>query len=322
MTTDYNEIDTVGIVFLIEPSNREFESNKNFQNVYLADANKNIICVNFWGGLKKFGFENILDTGQVVACANLQKRAGNTRKSIPQFRVTELTFFTKTPKNVQAREMVDDVNKKLFGLDRRKFCDDCIAIKNNYAAIRCLNNNENESPYRFNKSDYSFARNKMFIDSPFSVKTNKNEDMNLNLTGLDFESTFKQDTQDLSPRTLLRKKKVNEKIAKLKMYGEPPRLSPINIINKSENAKNSYKSPLTSINSSIATLNPPNNSASTINKLPEESPKTITRNPVNLTKRFCVRSVPVKLNFADENKNELIDHFAEEFDASPPLSLD
>ncbi|KOB67103.1 Uncharacterized protein OBRU01_20296, partial [Operophtera brumata] len=287
MTTDYNEIDTVGIVFLIEPSNREFESNKNFQNVYLADADKNIICVNFWGGLKKFGYENILDTGQVVACANLQKRAGNNRKNIPQFRVTEFTFFTKTPKNVQARKMVDDLNKKLFSLDRRKLCDDCIEIKNNYAAIRCLNNYENESPYRFNKSDYSFARNKMFIDTPLGVKTHKNEDINLNLTGLDFESTFKQITQELSPKELLRKKKVNEKIAKLKMYGEPPRLSPITITNKSENAKKSYKSPLASVKSSVATSNLPTHSVSTINKLPEESPKTTLRNPLNSLNRTC-----------------------------------
>lgn len=321
MTTDYNEIDTVGMVFLIEPSNREFESHKNFQNVYLADAAKNIISLSFWGGVKKFGFENILDTGQIVACSNLQRRAGNTRKNIPQFRVTEFTHFTKTAKNVQARDMMDDLNKKLFGLDRRKFCDDCIAIKNNYTAIRLINNSENESPYRFNKSDYSFARNKMFIDTPQGVKPNKNEDANLNLTGLDFESSFKQETQ-LSPNTMLRKKKVNERIAKLKMYGEPPPLSHISIINKSMNAKNSYKSPLISITSVATPNNLPRNGDSTVTESPITRNKDRERSPVISVKRSYLRSVPVKLNFVNENKNDLVDHFAEEFDGSPPLSLD
>lgn len=325
MTTDYNEIDTVGMVFLIEPNNREYESNRNFQNVYLADAAKNIISLNFWGGVKKFGFENILDTGQVVACANLQKRAGNTGKNIPQFRVTEFSHFTKTPRNLQAREMVDDLDKKLFALDRRKFCDDCVAVKNNYAALRCINNSENESPYRFHKADYSFARNKMFIDTPLGVQSNKKEDVNFNLTGLDFESSFKQDTLDLSPRTLLRKKKVGEKIARLKLYGEPPPLGSINIIDKSVNAKNSYKSPLVSSNSTAVTPNLPKNCISVSNNFPEESPKAIPRDtdkersPVISMNRAYVRSVPVKLNFA---KDPNLDHFAEEFDGSPPLSLD
>ncbi|XP_047038742.1 breast cancer type 2 susceptibility protein [Helicoverpa zea] len=337
MTTDYNEIDTVGFIFLIDPSVRDFDSNKQpFQNIFLADADKNIICINFWGGLKKFGYQNVLDTGQIVACFNLQKRAGNTRKSIPQYRVTEFTYFTKTPKNENARNLLDNLSKKFLSLDRRKFIEDCVILKNNFAVLKA--NNENISPYRINNSDFNISKNKMFIDSPLARPSNI--DSNFNLTGLDFESTFKQtDSQNLSEEVLLRKRKVNEKIARLKMYGEPPPLSTIHIINKSKNASNSYKSPLnrnTNI-SKITTENPKNKtqlsnskSDSSINvasviKTPEKGVnlnESVPRSP--LLNRTYVKSVnPVKINFdVRDNNDSNVDHFAEEFDGSPPLSLD
>ncbi|CAB3257396.1 unnamed protein product [Arctia plantaginis] len=341
MSTDYNEIDTVGLIFLIDPSIKEFDSTKqSFQNVYLADSDKNIICANFWGGLKKFGFQNVLDTGQVMACVNLQKRAGNTRKSIPQFRVTEFSYFTQTPKNVAARKMLEEFNKKLNGLDRRKFCQDCIIIKNSFSYTK---NNENISPYRCINSDVNMSKNKVFIDSPL-VRINKMDD-NFNLTGLDFESTFKQDSQ-FSEEMLQRKKKVNEKIARLKMYGEPPPLSPIHIINRSKQACNSYKSPLISshsnsnINNNIKTVNE-NSTLKTVDNLRNISDSSINVTTIEITPQKCgvqsevstspvllnrtyVKNVnPVKINFdVQENNDSTVDHFAEEFEGSPPLSLD
>ncbi|KAJ8706382.1 hypothetical protein PYW08_011008 [Mythimna loreyi] len=330
MVTDYNEIDTVGFIFLVDPSIKEFDSTKQpFQNVFLADVDKNIICVNFWGGLKKFGYENVLDTGQIVYGANLQKRAGNTRKSIPQYRVTEFSYFTKMPKNENARVLIDDLSKKFLSLDRRKFCEDCVVLKNNYAALKL--NNENVSPYRFNNSDFNMSKHKVFIDSPLA-RPNMIDD-NLNLTGLDFESTFKQtDTQHLSEEVIQRKKKVNEKIARLKMYGEPPPLSTIHIINKSRNASSSYKSPLNSTNSKNVSKMSMSKSDSSVNvasvkETPEKygnlNDSDVVCSPV-LMNRTYVKSVnPVKLNFdVKDNNDSNIDNFAEEFDASPPLSLD
>ncbi|KAF9412856.1 hypothetical protein HW555_008760, partial [Spodoptera exigua] len=333
MSTDYNEIDTIGFIFLIDPSILDFDSTKQpFQSVYLSDANKNIICINFWGGLKKFGYENVLDTGQIIYCGNLQKRAGNTRKSIPQYRVTEFSYFTKTPKNECARNLVHDLTKKFNTLDRRKFCEDCVVLKNNFAVVK--SNNENISPYRFNNSDHNFSKNKIFIDSPLARPV---KDDNLNLTGLDFESTFRQtDTQHLSEEVLLRKKKVNEKIAKLKMYGEPPPLSTIHIINRSKNASNSYKSPLNPNQSNTPKIPPSKSKSETVksdicdnvanaSKTPGKSgnlnDSDLVCSPV-LMNRTYVKN-PIKINFdVKDNNDSNVDHFAEEFDGSPPLSLD
>lgn len=334
MATDYNEIDTTGFIFLIDPSIQDFDSTKQpFQNVYLADAGKNIICVNFWGGLKKFGYHNVLDTGQIVYGANLQKRAGNTRKSIPQYRVTEFSYFTKMPKNVNARVLVEDLSKKFLSLDQRKFCEDCVVLKNNYAVIKL--NNENISPYRFNNTDFNMSKNKMFIDSPLA-RPSKIDD-NFNLTGLDFESTFKQtDTQNLSEEVLQRKKNVNDKIARLKMYGEPPPLSTIHIINRSKNASSSYKSPINSNTNNSKIVSENSKSTSDMSKSDsssnvarvKETPEKCGRSdgtcsPVLMNRTFVKSVNPVKINFdVKDNNDSNFDHFAEEFDGSPPLSLD
>lgn len=338
MATDYNEIDTVGLIFLIDPSIENFDSTKqSFQNVYLTDIDKNMICVNFWGGLKKFGFQNVLDTGQVVACVNLQKRAGNTRKTIPQFRVTELSYFTQTPKSDSARKMLLELNKKLIGIDRRKFCQECVVLKNNYSVVK--QNNENVSPYRFmNNSEINISKNKVFIDSPLA-RNNKIDD-NFNLTGLDFESTFKQDSE-LSEEALKRKRKVNEKIARLKMYGEPPPLSPLHIINRSKHVTTSYKSPLLTNNNNSSLCNNQISFNDNSNLKSNDSDSSINVASVNNTPQKCgdfkpadsnspvlnrtyVKSVnPVKINFdVKDNNDSNIDHFGEEFDGSPPLSLD
>ncbi|XP_061727781.1 breast cancer type 2 susceptibility protein [Cydia pomonella] len=292
MPTDNNEIDTVGMIFCIEPSTKDFKE-QSFQNVYLADADKNIICVNSWGGLKKFGFENVLDTGQIITCVNLQKRAGNTRKSIPQYRVTEFTYFTKTPKSKKALEITNELTSKLSKV-KDKFCEDCLILKNNYSIFK-RRDSENVSPYRF---DYNLPKNMV---SPL-----RNCDTNLNLTGLDFESSF--NSQEISPRLLLRKKKVNEKIEKIRLnYGEPPPLSSIHLINKSKNASATYKSPL------ISNLES--------SKLESPGLQNVA-SPVTVNRTFVKNVNPVKLNFSSENLDESVDHFAEDFDASPPLSLD
>ncbi|RVE51602.1 hypothetical protein evm_003734 [Chilo suppressalis] len=314
MITDYNEIDTVGFIFQIDPPTANFDHTKQpFQNLYLTDADKHIICVNFWGGLKKFGYQNVLNTGQVIACVNLQKRSGNSKKTIPHYRVTEFSYFTKTPKHLEARNMLEELEKKMAVLDKRKYCQECLVLRNNFNKISGFNN-ENISPYRIN-NNHNLTRNKIFIDSPLA---NKPVDDNLNLTGLDFESTFKQ--EEMSPQQLLRKKKVNEKIAKLKMYGEPPPLSPIHIINKSKNAFNSFKSPLAT-----------NDNVASLRKLAENSRKNedsaIQSSPILCMNRtFVKKGNPVRLNFSkvqeDKADEKEVDHFAEDFDASPPLSLD
>ncbi|XP_059046847.1 protein PF3D7_1417600 [Achroia grisella] len=315
MVTDYNEVDTAGVIFDIDPKNRDFNSNNQFQNVHIADENKNIICVNFWGGIKKFGFSNVLDTGQIISCVNLQRRSGSTRRCVPQYRATEFTYFTKTPKSVANRKLMEDLVNKISV--NNGFIDDCMRIKSN--TLHKLRSNENDvTPYRF-ENHYA---NNIYVDSPLATRSNRQEEFNL--TGLDFESTFKQtDTQELSPKTLQRKKKVNEKINKLKQYGEPPPLSPLNIINRSEKATKSYRSPLlTSDTANVATINKTPKVTNTKNTPKNEN---ISSSPILSVMKTCKSVKPVKLNFNSVAINESncdIDGFEEDFEGSPPLSLD
>ena len=303
ITSDYNEIDTFGLIFLIEPSTKEYEGAKQlFQNVYITDEHKNVVAINFWGGIKKFGFENILDTGQIVSCVNLQRRHGSTKKCLPQFRATELTYFTKTCKIDMLRIMTEEFSRKLSSLDKIQFIEECVLVKNNFANIK--HGHTDFSPYRLNNSEYNITKNKIFIDSPV------NKCVDANLTGLDFESSFRDtDKKELSPKTVKRKRNINEKIAKLEMYGEPPPLQPIHIINKSNIINNSYKSPLLMKNKDNV------QSAASIRNLPKK-----ISSPVCLNRTYVKNINPVKLNFSNNNESE--DPFAEEFDASPPLSLE
>ncbi|XP_052749159.1 breast cancer type 2 susceptibility protein homolog [Galleria mellonella] len=316
MITNYNEVDTVGMIIQIDPQNRDFKSNNQFQNVYIADENKNIICVNFWGGIKKFGFENVLDTGQIISCVNLQRRTGNTRRGVPQYRATEFTYFTKTPKSVATRKLMEDLVNNI-GVNK-DFIDDCVKIKDN-KLLSSRKNENNVTPYRFENHD-----SRKYVDSPLATRM-KQEDFNL--TGLDFESTFKQtETQELSPRTLERKKKVNEKINKLKQYGEPPPLCPLNIINKSKNAAKSYRSPLLKSDvTNVANIKQTPRVANTENTAINSFNQNISCSPVLSIKKTFRNVNPVKLNFnsvaTDESKLSN-DEFEGEFNGSPPLSLD
>lgn len=311
--SDFNEIDTVGLIFLIEPSITDFhEQNdrcQNFQNVYLTDENKNFICINFWGGIRKHGFEYILKEDTFVAGINLQKRIGNTRKNIPQFRVTELTYFTKTPKFIDTRNALDNLARKCNGIDIKLFCKHCVELKNK---IQNFNNYKNVSPYVVNnKTEYNLSKHKIFIESPLAVKPLQNKkDHSLNVTYSDFESTFAPLETNLTPKQILRKQKVNEKIAKLKQYGEPPPLSPINITHKSKNIFKEFKNPLLE-KSNVANIE---------NKIPNESPVATKRSPI-LNKSLLSRNYgnPVRLNFSEKND---VDPFAEELNGSPPLSLE
>ena len=200
------------------------------------------------------------------------------------------------------RIMTEEFSRKLSGLDKIQFIEECVLVKNNFANIKY--GNTDFSPYRLNNSEYNITKNKIFIDSPV------NKCVDANLTGLDFESSFRDtDKKELSPKTVKRKRNINEKIAKLEMYGEPPPLQPIHIINKSNIINNSYKSPLLMKNKDNV------QSAASIRNLPKK-----ISSPVCLNRTYVKNINPVKLNFSNNNESE--DPFAEEFDASPPLSLE
>lgn len=84
-------------------------------------------------------------------------------------------------------------------------------------------------------------------------------------------------------------------------------MSSIHLINKSKNASATYKSPL------ISNLES--------SKLESPGLQNVA-SPVTVNRTFVKNVNPVKLNFSSENLDESVDHFAEDFDASPPLSLD
>lgn len=309
--TEYNEIDTVGLIIDIDPSLKEYDANRHkFQNVYLTDHNNSLACVMFWAGIKKCGYENFFEIGQVVCCVNLQKRLGNSRRCVPNFRVTEFTYFTKIPKYQHLALIMNDLHTNIADVDMQKLRAECLVLKNK---LHCKVYSNENVPFKIN---YNALRgNHQNFANSSSISKNKADD--LNLSGLDFESTFKQsEQQDISPRLLQQKRQISDKIAKLKMYGEPPPLNHIYIINKSKNASSTFKNPLASNDvSDNSVVSVTNNDNSVIGN------ESIC-NETSMINSMDTKINRAKLNYSKRGNDDNVDPFAEEFDGSPPLSLD
>lgn len=284
--TPYGEVDTAGLIVRVEPKTTVLNNTVHFQNVYLSDFERNIVSVNFWGGLEKFGYDSLLDTGQVVACVNVQRRAGSTARSIPQYRATEISYFTKSPKMADLKKLVVELNEKFKSCNIQRFCEDCVDVIENKK--RKSTRNENVTPYK--TSDVNLTKTTS-VSTPLTV--NKNDFKNL---------TNESDRESASPKTLLRRQQIKAKIEKLKRYGEPPPLNPITIVNKSTNAMAAYRSP---VNVAGSKKNIDCSSFSDTSSVSKANDKTV---------------VPVKLNF--DVSTEEGDPFAEELDPSLPLSLE
>lgn len=286
MKSPYNEFDISGLIFHIEPTTEEFEKQgktNDFQNVFLTDREMKFVCVNFWGGVRKTGFEKLLAIGQVIAGINLRSRVGNSGKTIPHFRFLETSYFTKSPKYRDLKANMMTIVDKFSEIDVVKFCKDCVSLKNQMSLNKY-------------KRNVSPMLNKSFFDSPLP-----NFLSDFDLSAADFESTFKQ----ASP-SRLKKSVVDEKIEKLrKMYGEPPPLSPICIKNKGTNVTKSYKSPF-SITNERSVANIENQQ-----EIEASSPVLIRRS----VKRVF-NGNPVKLDFC-QNEN-----LPRKDSSSPPMSLD
>lgn len=284
--TPYGEVDTAGLIVRVEPKTTVLNNTVHFQNVYLSDFERNIVSINFWGGLEKFGYDNLLDTGQVVACVNVQRRAGSTARSIPQYRATEISYFTKSPKIADLKKLVVELNEKFKSCNIQRFCEDCVDVIENKK--RKSTRNENVTPYK--TSDVNLTKTTS-VSTPLTV--NKNDFKNL---------TNESDRESPSPKTLLRRQQIKAKIEKLKRYGEPPPLNPITIVNKTTNAMAAYRSP---VNVAGSKKNIDCSSFSDTSSVSKANDKTV---------------VPVKLNF--DVSTEEGDPFAEELDPSLPLSLE
>ena len=71
----FREVDVVGVVIKIDP-----ELRNGFQAVFICDVLLNFVCLQFYGGIQKFGFSQVINKpGKVLLCSNLQWRDSSSK---------------------------------------------------------------------------------------------------------------------------------------------------------------------------------------------------------------------------------------------------
>lgn len=106
---DFNEVDTVGVVCYIST----YRNENSFQSVYIADLNKKIIEISFWGGIQHHGYENLIKLKSIIACSNLQWRKKNSSRQILFVYVTDLSIFSTNPQQNHLKDIFNNYQQSL-----------------------------------------------------------------------------------------------------------------------------------------------------------------------------------------------------------------
>ncbi|XP_033116195.1 breast cancer type 2 susceptibility protein homolog isoform X2 [Anneissia japonica] len=93
---DYQEMDIVGLVMYATPYSSRNSSRP--QTVYLSDSDVNVFALKFWGGMKAYFVEEIMEPGSFICVSNLQWRGHDKRSKIACGYVNEMTIITQNPK--------------------------------------------------------------------------------------------------------------------------------------------------------------------------------------------------------------------------------
>ncbi|XP_026463177.1 breast cancer type 2 susceptibility protein homolog [Ctenocephalides felis] len=116
----FNEIDTVGVVFYIST----FRNASSFQSVFIADLNKKIIEISFWGGIQHHGYEKLIAVKTILACSNLQWRNKNSGRQILYLYVTDLTTFSANPQQLHLQKVFNSFELSLKNT-MEQFVNEC-----------------------------------------------------------------------------------------------------------------------------------------------------------------------------------------------------
>ncbi|CAH1268296.1 BRCA2 [Branchiostoma lanceolatum] len=95
------EVDILGVVVYI--TGQSTAGNSGVQTVFLADADQNLCCVKFWGGVSSHSLEDVLRVRALVGGANLQWRPDG-RLKVPCLVFGDKADFSQKPQHAHLRE--------------------------------------------------------------------------------------------------------------------------------------------------------------------------------------------------------------------------
>lgn len=139
----FNEFDTLGFVLKIE----DVTPNYAFQSVYIVDASRNVLCIQFWGSIEQCAYDDIVQASRYIVVSHLEWRRHNryNRNGITQAFVTELTTFSESPKSEQRLSALADLKEKIDRMDMNEFIKGCCEKLGEGAQANKENSNANIS---------------------------------------------------------------------------------------------------------------------------------------------------------------------------------
>ncbi|XP_021933107.1 uncharacterized protein LOC110836322 isoform X2 [Zootermopsis nevadensis] len=118
----FGEIDVVGMVTYIGAA---VQGNSGFQTVYLADTDFNVLGLSFWGGVKQFGWEEVLKPRALVAASNLQWRHGASVRWVLCAYISELSSFSVNPRQPHLQQALTSLRQEIGQQDFDVFFSAC-----------------------------------------------------------------------------------------------------------------------------------------------------------------------------------------------------
>ncbi|XP_019862481.1 PREDICTED: breast cancer type 2 susceptibility protein homolog [Amphimedon queenslandica] len=109
--SQYNEIDTVGII-ITTLRQKQFNNNKTIDVLYLTDADKCLLVIKAWEGLKSVVGEGVVTAGCIVAVSNLRYQVGSGLGP-PTGHVTDRTIFSQRPIEEHLSKPLDELKQNL-----------------------------------------------------------------------------------------------------------------------------------------------------------------------------------------------------------------
>lgn len=207
----FNEFDTIGIVIQVGTI-----GNKNFQTVYLADTDQNLLGVHFWSSIKEYAYEDVVKEHVVLCISNLQWRTNNAHNVIPTAFATECTTFSEHSKSKHFVEEFQSFHAFLKDRDLQEFYDECSAKIAELKDVKLPRSSSFNTPLRNNSTTTPMR----------SILTSVNPNA----------------TTTLSPGVRQPASLQKRKLEQLAAYKSPPKLSPI-IMRYNPKVRKDFKTP-------------------------------------------------------------------------------
>lgn len=96
----------------------EAKDDERSVKVFVADEDTNVLCLNFWSGLRDSAFDDVVIEGHIVYARNLQWRSSSSKEKIPQaFVANDITSFHLHPKQESQERRLTELGERVGHMD-------------------------------------------------------------------------------------------------------------------------------------------------------------------------------------------------------------